>query len=66
MKASSHLVSQYKFKPLIRWVEKMAELCTPQSIHWVELIGQEELFFDLHEGLPKEMLYERELLICRM
>jgi phosphoenolpyruvate carboxykinase (GTP) len=31
-----------------------------------ELIGQEELFLDLHEGLPKEMLYERQLLICRM
>jgi phosphoenolpyruvate carboxykinase (GTP) len=31
-----------------------------------EIIGHEELFFDLHEGLPKEMLYERELLICRM
>jgi phosphoenolpyruvate carboxykinase (GTP) len=31
-----------------------------------ELIGHQELFFDLREGLPKEMLYERELLICRM
>jgi phosphoenolpyruvate carboxykinase (GTP) len=31
-----------------------------------EVIGHEELFLDLHEGLPKEMLYERELLICRM
>ena len=31
-----------------------------------EIIGHEELFLDLHEGLPKEMLYERELLICRM
>lgn len=31
-----------------------------------EIIGHQELFFDLHEGLPKEMLYERELLICRM
>jgi len=31
-----------------------------------EVIGHQELFFDLHEGLPKEMLYERELLICRM
>jgi phosphoenolpyruvate carboxykinase (GTP) len=40
MKASPHPVSQYKFKPLIRWVEKMTELCTPQSIHWVD--GSEE------------------------
>ena len=31
-----------------------------------EVIRHEELFFDLYEGLPKEMLYERELLICRM
>jgi phosphoenolpyruvate carboxykinase (GTP) len=31
-----------------------------------EIIGHEELFLDLHEGLPKEMVYERELLICRM
>jgi len=31
-----------------------------------EIIGHEELFLDLHEGLPKEMLYERELLICRI
>ena len=31
-----------------------------------EVLGQEELFLDLHDTLPKEMLYERELLICRM
>ena len=31
-----------------------------------EIIGHQELFFDVHEGLPKEMLYERQLLICRM
>jgi phosphoenolpyruvate carboxykinase (GTP) len=31
-----------------------------------EVIGHEESFLDLHEGLPKEMVYERELLICRM
>ena len=31
-----------------------------------EIIGQEELFIDLHSTLPKEMVYERELLICRM
>ena len=31
-----------------------------------EIMGHEELFFDLHDRLPKEMVYERELLICRM
>jgi len=31
-----------------------------------EVIGHEELFLDLHDRLPKEMIYERELLICRM
>ncbi len=31
-----------------------------------EIMGHEELFFDLHDRLPKELVYERELLICRM
>jgi phosphoenolpyruvate carboxykinase (GTP) len=31
-----------------------------------EIIGHEELFIDLHDHLPPEMIYERELLICRM
>ncbi len=31
-----------------------------------EVIGHEELFIDLHDHLPPEMIYERELLICRM
>ena len=31
-----------------------------------ELIGHEELFINLHDHLPPEMIYERELLICRM
>ncbi len=31
-----------------------------------ELLGQEELFLDLHDHLPKELLFERELLICRL
>ncbi len=31
-----------------------------------ELIGHEELFIDLHDHLPPELIYERELLICRM
>ncbi|GAA3761787.1 phosphoenolpyruvate carboxykinase (GTP) [Terriglobus aquaticus] len=31
-----------------------------------EVIGHEELFIDLHHHLPPEMIYERELLICRL
>jgi phosphoenolpyruvate carboxykinase (GTP) len=31
-----------------------------------EVIGHEELFIDLHSHLPPEMIYERELLICRL
>jgi phosphoenolpyruvate carboxykinase (GTP) len=31
-----------------------------------EVIGHEELFLDLHDHLPPEMIYERELLICRL
>ena len=32
----------------------------------LSILGQGELFFDLHATLPKELLYERELLICRL
>ncbi|HEV2487178.1 MAG TPA: phosphoenolpyruvate carboxykinase (GTP) [Terracidiphilus sp.] len=31
-----------------------------------ELMGHEELFINLHDHLPSEMVYERELLICRL
>jgi phosphoenolpyruvate carboxykinase (GTP) len=31
-----------------------------------EVIGHEELFIELHDHLPPEMVYERELLICRL
>ena len=31
-----------------------------------EVIGHEELFIDIHDHLPPEMIYERELLICRL
>lgn len=31
-----------------------------------EVIGHEELFIELHDRLPPEMIYERELLICRL
>ncbi len=46
---------------------KFDELQTFDRAAWrAEIIGQEEFFFDLHDRLPKELLYERELLICRM
>jgi phosphoenolpyruvate carboxykinase (GTP) len=31
-----------------------------------EVLGQQELFLDLHDRLPPEAIYERELLICRL
>jgi phosphoenolpyruvate carboxykinase (GTP) len=31
-----------------------------------EVMGHEELFINLHDHLPPEMIYERELLICRL
>jgi len=31
-----------------------------------EVIQHEELFLDLHAHLPPEIVYERELLICRL
>ncbi len=31
-----------------------------------EVLSHEELFLDLHAALPKEMMFERELLICRL
>jgi phosphoenolpyruvate carboxykinase (GTP) len=31
-----------------------------------EVIAHEELFIDLHDHLPPEMIYERELLICKL
>jgi phosphoenolpyruvate carboxykinase (GTP) len=31
-----------------------------------EVIDQEELFFDLRDRMPRELIYERELLICSL
>lgn len=31
-----------------------------------EVMGQEEMLIELHDHLPPEMIYERELLICRL
>ncbi len=47
--------------------EKFDELQAFDRAAWrTEVMGHEELFLDLHDRLPKEMVYERELLICRM
>jgi len=47
--------------------EKFDELQAFDRAAWrSEVIGHEELFLDLHDRLPKEMIFERELLICRM
>ncbi len=47
--------------------EKFDELQAFDRKAWrAEVIGHEELFIDLHDHLPKELIYERELLICRM
>ncbi len=47
--------------------EKFDELQTFDSAAWKnEVIGHEELFIELHDHLPPEIVYERELLICRI
>ncbi len=47
--------------------EQFAEVQRVNTRDWRrEVIGHEELFIDLHQHLPPEMIYERELLICRL
>jgi phosphoenolpyruvate carboxykinase (GTP) len=47
--------------------ERFDELQSFDRAAWrTEIMSHEELFLDLHDRLPKEMVYERELLICRM
>ena len=47
--------------------EKFEELQAFDRAAWrAEVLGHEELFLDLHSHLPKELMFERELLICRM
>ena len=47
--------------------EKFDELQSFDRNAWrQEVLGHEELFLDLHDRLPPEMVYERELLICRL
>jgi len=47
--------------------EKFEELQKFDRNAWrAEVIGHEELFIELHDHLPSEIIYERELLICRI
>jgi phosphoenolpyruvate carboxykinase (GTP) len=47
--------------------ETFAALQAVDPAKWrAEVIDHEELFIDLHNRLPPEMVYERELLICRL
>ena len=49
--------------PRDRWDEIMA---VDRAAWRREVIEHEEFFLDLHDHLPKEMIFERELLICRI
>ena len=47
--------------------QRFAELQSVDRAAWKsEVINHEELFIELHDRLPPEMIYERELLICRL
>jgi len=47
--------------------EKFEELQAFDRAAWrQEVVGHEELFIELHDRLPAETIYERELLICRL
>ena len=47
--------------------EKFDELQAVDRDAWrKEVLAHEELFIELHDSLPPEAVYERELLICRI
>ena len=47
--------------------ERFEELQAFDRTAWrSEVMSHEELFIDLHDHLPPEIVYERELLICRL
>jgi phosphoenolpyruvate carboxykinase (GTP) len=47
--------------------EQFEELQAFDRVAWQkEVMQHEELFLLLHDHLPPEMIYERELLICRL
>jgi phosphoenolpyruvate carboxykinase (GTP) len=47
--------------------EQFERLQTIDRAAWKsEILGHEELFIELHDRLPPEVVYERELLLCRL
>ena len=47
--------------------DEFEELMKVDRAAWrKEVIAHEELFIELHDHLPPEMIYERELLICKL
>jgi phosphoenolpyruvate carboxykinase (GTP) len=47
--------------------EQFDQLLKIDRKQWLrEVMDHEELFLALHDHLPAEMIYERELLICRL
>ena len=47
--------------------EQFDELQAVNTTAWRrEVMEHEELFLEVHDHLPPEMIYERELLICRL
>jgi phosphoenolpyruvate carboxykinase (GTP) len=47
--------------------ERFDELQSVDRAAWRdEFVAREQLFIELHATLPKELIFERELLICRM
>ena len=47
--------------------ERFDDLQSVDRAAWrAEVLSHEELFLGLHAALPKEMMFERELLICRL
>ena len=47
--------------------EKFDRLQAIDRAAWrAEVTGQEEFLVDLHDQLPPEMIYQRQLLICRL
>ena len=47
--------------------ERFDQLLKIDRKQWLrEVMDHEELFLALHDHLPAEMIYERELLICRL
>jgi phosphoenolpyruvate carboxykinase (GTP) len=48
------------------WALRPRPLQLARSGWRAEILGHEELFIDVHDHLPPEMIYQRELSICRL